>query len=193
MATAIAKISPNRYFNRRLRKGISMVDLAVQRIRNDYGLTIKQEIFCQELAKGATQSDAYRTAFDCTGSKPETIWNDASKLASKPEVSSRVAILLQEQEAAMLKDRVKLQRHVLLGLLAESQREESPASARINALVALGRTNVVGLYKDDSPDPSKGRKAEEIEAELRSKMAVLIGQSSSAPKATERHPKDASE
>jgi hypothetical protein len=161
-----------------------MADLATQRIRNDYGLTIKQELFCQELAKGATQSDAYRTAFVCSGSKPETIWNDASKLASKPEVSSRVAMLLQEQEKAMLKDRIRLQHHVLLGLLAESQKTDSPASSRINALVALGRTNVVGLYRDEV-DPSKGRKVEEIEAELQAKLATMIGQYLPAPKATE--------
>jgi hypothetical protein len=169
-------------------EAIGVNDLATQRIRNDYGLTVKQELFCQELAKGATQSDAYRRAYDVGEAKPETIWNDASKLASKPEVSARVAMLLQEQEAAMLRDRVKLQRHVLLGLLAESQNMDSPASARINALVNLGRTNVVGLYKDDSPDAAKGRKAEDIEAELRSKMAELVGvspaqkQRSSAPK-----------
>jgi hypothetical protein len=152
-----------------------MVSLAVQGIRNDYGLTVKQEIFCQELAKGATQSDAYRTAFDCSKAKPETIWNDASKLASKPEVSARVAGLLQEQERAMLKDRVRLQMHVLSGLLTESQNDKSRASERIAALVALGKTNVVGLYKDDAGDPAKGRKAEDIEAELRSKMAELVG------------------
>lgn len=172
-----------------------MDTLAPQRIRNDYGLTIKQEMFCQELAKGATQSDAYRKAYDCSAAKPETIWNDASKLASDPMVSARVAMLLQEQEKAMLRDRVRLQMHVLSGLVAESQRTESRASERISALVALGKTNVVGLYKDDAGDPAKGRKAEEIEAELRSKMAELVGVSAlpSAPKATERRPKDGSE
>jgi hypothetical protein len=172
-----------------------MPDLATTHIRNDYGLTVKQEIFCQELAKGATQSDAYRKAYNSSAAKPETIWAEASRLAADPMVSARVAGLLQEQERAMLKDRVRLQMHVLSGLLAESQKMESRASERISALVALGRTNVVGLYKEDAGDPAKGRKAEEIEAELRSKMAELVGSMAlpTAHKATERSPKGKSE
>jgi len=154
--------------------GAKGVDLVSQGIRNDYGLTVKQEKFAQELAKGATQSDAYRIAYGAENQKPETIWTEASKLASHPMVSQRVMMLLAEQERAMLKDRVKLQTHVLSGLLAESQREESRASERIAALVALGKTNVVGLYKEEDVGDKKGRKVEEIEAELRQRMADLI-------------------
>jgi len=167
-----------------------MADLAAQGIRNDYGLTVKQELFAQELAKGATQSDAYRKAYDCSKTKPEVIWSEASRLASNPMVSQRVAMLLQEQERAMLKDRVRLQMHVLSGLLAESQREDSKPSERISALVALGRTNVVGLYKEDVGDPSKGRKAEEIEAELRSRLADLVGNYVPALSSAATSPKD---
>lgn len=53
-------------------------------------LTPKQEKFAQEVASGKSQADAYRAAFDCARSKPETIIKRASELMTSGEVSGRV-------------------------------------------------------------------------------------------------------
>ena len=53
-------------------------------------LTIKQEAFCQAMADGMTQSDAYRHAFDASKMKNETIQNSAYKIMQKGDVSARV-------------------------------------------------------------------------------------------------------
>ena len=53
-------------------------------------LTPKQEKFAQEVASGKSQADAYRAAFDCAKSKPETIIKRASELMTSGEVSGRV-------------------------------------------------------------------------------------------------------
>jgi len=62
-------------------------------------LTAKQEAFCQAIADGMTQTDAYRAAFDVSQStKPETIHKRASELMQNGEVTGRVSSLKQVLE-----------------------------------------------------------------------------------------------
>lgn len=53
-------------------------------------LTPKQEKFAQEVASGKSQADAYRAAFDCKRSKPQTVIENASRLMADSNVSARV-------------------------------------------------------------------------------------------------------
>jgi hypothetical protein len=57
-------------------------------------LSPKQEAFAQSLASGATQSDAYRAAYNVRpNTTADSIHQAASKLAADPKVLSRVAEL----------------------------------------------------------------------------------------------------
>lgn len=59
-------------------------------------LTPKQEAFAQLVAKGKTQSDAFREAGYSTNSKKtKVIWEEASTLASNPKVNKRIDELKQ--------------------------------------------------------------------------------------------------
>lgn len=60
------------------------------------GLTPKQEKFCQGIVKGLSQADAYRDAYNCKNSSDEVIWNEASKLMKRREVSIRIDELRKE-------------------------------------------------------------------------------------------------
>jgi len=60
-------------------------------------LTPKQEQFCQQCAKGESQSDAYRFAYNAENMTNKQVWEEASKLASNPKVSQR---LFELHEAA---------------------------------------------------------------------------------------------
>lgn len=53
-------------------------------------ITPKQEKFAQEVASGKSQSDAYRAAFDCARSKPETIHRKASALMDDGKITARI-------------------------------------------------------------------------------------------------------
>jgi phage terminase small subunit len=60
-------------------------------------LTPKQEAFAQAVASGKSQADAYREAFNVKpNTKPETVWENASKLMADTKVSTRVAELREE-------------------------------------------------------------------------------------------------
>lgn len=82
-------------------------------------LTPKQEKFAQEVASGKSQADAYRAAFDCAKSKPESIWSKASELMANDKVSSRVAEL-----KAQLSEKALWTREDSVRILSEIAKDE---------------------------------------------------------------------
>jgi len=54
-------------------------------------LTAKQEAFCQAIANGSGQADAYRTSYDASGMKDNTIYVRASELMTNGKVKVRIA------------------------------------------------------------------------------------------------------
>ncbi len=59
-------------------------------------LTAKQEAFCQAIANGMNQSDAYRSAYDAGKMKPDVVNVKASQLASDGKVTVRLTELREE-------------------------------------------------------------------------------------------------
>ncbi len=107
-------------------------------------LTEKQMNFVLGMQKGLSKSDAYRQAYDCTNMKPDSIWCNASKLASSTKVAPWLAYLKANQitEAVYTK-----QQH--LADMAEAARvckENKAWSAYVKATESLGRC--AGHYVD---------------------------------------------
>jgi len=59
-------------------------------------LTSKQEAFCQAVSGGASQSDAYKSAYKTGNQKAETISNNAYMLCKNSDVVARLAELRKE-------------------------------------------------------------------------------------------------
>jgi hypothetical protein len=59
------------------------------------GLTVKQEAFAQALAKGLSNADAYRQAYDVSSMKDSSIHTESSKLATNPTISTRVVEIIE--------------------------------------------------------------------------------------------------
>jgi hypothetical protein len=53
-------------------------------------LTDKQEKFAQGIAKGLTQADAYREAYDCEDMVDNTVYKEACLLMNNPKITERV-------------------------------------------------------------------------------------------------------
>lgn len=58
-----------------------------------YMLTAKQEQFAKNIVKGMSQADAYRNAYDAENMADGTIYCEASRLMSDPNIATRVAEL----------------------------------------------------------------------------------------------------
>ena len=109
-------------------------------------LTEKQLNFVLGIQKGLSKSDAYRQPYDCTNMKPDSIWCNASKLASSTKAAQWLAYLKASQitEAVYTKEE-----H--LKDLAEAARwckEHKAPSAYVKAIECLGRCS--GHYVDKS-------------------------------------------
>lgn len=76
-------------------------------------LTPKQEKFAQEVASGKSQADAYRAAFNCVKSKPETVQANASRLMANSTVAARVSEL-----RGMIADRLAISNERILREIA---------------------------------------------------------------------------
>lgn len=142
--------------------------------RMAHGLSPRQEAFAQLVARGENLSDAYRATYRA-GGMAKSVNEAASRLAKNGKVKARLDELLKQVEASMHRDSVAIRRHVFGGLMKESRNEEAKPSERIAALIALGKIDVVSMFREVHtaliPDE---RRPEEVEVELRSKLRELF-------------------
>ena len=136
-------------------------------------LTAKQERFLSEMIKGATQADAYRAAYNAKGMKPSAIYTEAGRVMANPEVSRRLHAAQDSIERSSASQALSRRRFVLEGLERESTTAASD-SARVAALVALGKTQGVDLFTD-RVEQVADQSPEEVRAELEARLAALLG------------------
>ncbi len=94
-------------------------------------LTAKQEAFCQGIADGLGQADAYRAAYDAEGMKDNTIYPLASKLMKNSKVAARIAELKSEVQEKQL-----WSREMSVKALVQAYREGS-GSVKVAAVKEL--------------------------------------------------------
>lgn len=97
-------------------------------------LTAKQEAFCQGIADGLTQAEAYRRAYNAKNMKDSTIHVKASELMADGKIAGRVQQMRDALAQAMI-----WRREDSVVVLAEIARakEEAPQSARVSAVKEL--------------------------------------------------------
>lgn len=108
-------------------------------------LTAKQEAACQAYIEcGGNQSEAYRTAYDCTNSKPETVWVNSCKLFSDANVMQRVIELqaLHAERHNVTVDTITKE----LDEAKELARECEQPAAMTGAI--MGKAKIHGLVTD---------------------------------------------
>jgi phage terminase small subunit len=105
-------------------------------------LTSKQEKFCQGVAAGMNNSEAYRSAYDTRKMKPETVQNKAYAMAKRGEIQARI----EELREPIIKDcRITLESHLnRLEELARKAVEDGQVSAAVKAEELRGKA--CGLY-----------------------------------------------
>ena len=135
-------------------------------------LTAKQERFLAEMIKGATQADAYRAAYNAKGMKPSAIYTEAGRIMGNPEVSRRLHAQQDSIERSAVSQALSRRRFVLEGLEREAGGAVSD-SARVAALIALGKTSGVDLFTDRIETVDE-RSASDIRAELERRLAGLL-------------------
>jgi hypothetical protein len=107
-------------------------------------LTIKQANFVAGIAKGLTQSDSYRAAYDAENMTNKQIWEEACKLAATPKVSQRLFIL---QKRAAERTLVTMESITVELEEARAMAKKTEQSAAMTA-ASMGKAKVNGLLVD---------------------------------------------
>ena len=138
-------------------------------------LTAKQERFLAALIRndGGSLSDCYREAYDCENMSAAAVHNEASLLAGHHEVARRLALHQASIERSSQSSALSRRRFVLEGLEREAS-EAASDSARVAALIALGKTQGVDLFTD-RVEQVADRTPDEVRAELEQRLSALLG------------------
>ena len=138
---------------------------------DEYGLTVKQRKFAENVIAGMSLSDAYRNAYDADGMTNAQIHREASLLGSNPRVSQCMEALgeavRRKSEAVTVSDRDNLIR-----LLRSWSNGEAPATqTQLRAAELLGKA--CGLYRDVVED-HRERPAALVAADLERRLSSLL-------------------
>lgn len=120
-------------------------------------LTAKQEAFCQGIADGLGQADAYRSAYDAEGMKDNVIYARASELMKNGKVADRIKELRSEVQEKQL-----WSREMSVKALVQAYREGS-GSVKVAAVKEL---NAMHGYNEPSKVSINGSLIQRIQREV---------------------------
>lgn len=137
-------------------------------IRNEHGLTLKQERFARAVAITGSLTAAYRGAFNASGMRPETVHKRAYELSERGEIKGRIQTLMEEKQAKEQWNRDRAQSFVRERLVLEAV-EAKDARDRLKAVELLGQLAEFDLFasrksdltvrKDPPKDPAANLRA----------------------------------
>ena len=87
---------------------MSESEVVLRMIKKNEKLTSKSELFVQELIKGRSQREAYKTAYSTENMKDKTIDEEASRLFAEDKVRARYYELQDRLRKEVLKELVKI-------------------------------------------------------------------------------------
>ena len=137
-------------------------------------LTAKQMKFCEEVVYGLdddgkplSQSEAYRRAYNTTGSE-KTVWINSSKLMANAKVALRVKQLRAQKDASTQASSLSERDWVLQNLKSIIQNPDENASARVRGLELIGKhlslwTDTVQVNSTTSSDELKQQLATRLD------------------------------
>ena len=139
-------------------------------------LTAKQERFVAEMIRGATQADAYRTAYDAEGMKPSAVYTEASLLTAHPEITKRLLAHQASVERSAVSSALSKRRWIVERLEHEAEHAQSDAG-RVRALELLGKVTEVALFTDRVEQVDNDLSPDQLRDELEQRLLKLVGDS----------------
>ncbi len=138
-------------------------------------LTVKQEAYCQLRASGkhATQTAAYRLAYDCRGMASTSIHVEACKLEADPRIARRIEAIKEEKEAYSSLNHEQIRAHVVARLYIESIDTDSPPSARVRAVELLGKLGGVAAFERVAEHSNAPQDSDTVTKALRDRLEAL--------------------
>jgi hypothetical protein len=135
--------------------------------------TPKMKLFASLIGEGLSPPEAYRKAYDCTNSSNATIVANANKLLNDARIGLLLEPIYHAKKEMVIQDELAVRRFVMSELFTHAQ-EADGTGHKIKALELMGKA--VGLFNDrSSEEHDDSADVEKLKAELRAKMASLLG------------------
>lgn len=131
-------------------------------------LTWKQEKFCQCVADGMTQSDAYRAAYNTARMKPESVYVNASKLMADAKIAQRLGELRKKLASKALWTReMSVKALVDAYKVARDGRQSAAMTGAVKELNAMHGYNAPARVDLSSSDGSMSPTSNEYDAKIK--------------------------
>ena len=153
----------------RRRKDGEVVGGGIQRQRP---LTANQYEFAQEVIRGKSLRQAYRTAFKNNSGSDQAISSNANKLMKDERIQRMLNDAWGETVEALSEDAAASKRYVLKSLLALSK-EAKQEGSRLKALELMGKA--CGLFTPTDVQDKTVITADQLKRELASHLKMLDG------------------
>lgn len=119
-------------------------------------LTAKQEVFVQNLIKGMSQADAYRSAYNTKNMSDKTIHEAASRLVADSKVSARIS----ELRGQLTKETIMSAQKRLEWLTELVLDNVTPTDSKLRAIDIMNKMS--------------GEYTQKIEADVRNEVTINI-------------------
>lgn len=133
---------------------------------NEYGLTAKEEAFCQRVALGDSYTDAYRHAYDTSRMTQGTVWNRAWDVGHRGKVELRIRMLTEQVAETERTRGLRAKAFIEERLWEEATKEGSKPADRMKALELLGKLEHVAAFKERSEVTTDVATPEQIKARI---------------------------
>ena len=140
----------------------------------EHGLTHKQERFAELVADGNTLAKSYRGAYATANMKPSTVRRNASALMDNAIIAERIRSLLAVKESEHLQDAARIRRFVIERLHQIVDDPDATYASRVSSLVALGRIDVVGMFREKAESPSDNKTADQLKKEIEERLTRFL-------------------
>lgn len=136
------------------------------------GLTSKQYQFAITSFSGVNDVEAYRRTYDCSGMAESTIQGKASEVAHHPLVTAKLRELrIKVDQQTTLAPYVS--RELVLNGLVRLATSATKESVQLGALIALGKTVGIDLFRDVHVTEKITRTVDDVDRELRAHIDKL--------------------
>lgn len=136
------------------------------------GLTSRQYRFAVLSFTGMADAEAYRQAYNSREANAETLGKMAHAVARNPKVQAKVLELRAKFDSQTTLAPLLTKQFVLNGIMQIALNADKPA-VRLRAYELLGKVIGVDLFRDTQKAEPKQRTIEEIDRELRERVAAL--------------------
>lgn len=142
-------------------------------------ITHRQDLYCQYIAQGMSQIDAYCKAYGhdknkATGRKLASYHTIASELSNDPKLIERIDYLRSKGDVGELHDPQRIKEFVLSKLLETAENSTNPATV-LKACELLGKVGNVGLFVERTENQTTIRSPETVENELKQRLKAIAG------------------